>query len=198
VLLRPGDWKSAGREFLEEIIPAYLDSKDVFSLQFGYYDVGSQGDIIDPEKGFFAESPERYEISDLLNFQTQHPDKKLVYWTTALSRSIGTQESTDFNNQLRRYVQEHDGILLDLADIESYNPEGIPCFDNRDGIPYCDQNTGKCENYPDDNKSFPAICQDYTTEVDAGHLGSVSAGKIRLAKAFWVLMARLAGWTPQL
>jgi hypothetical protein len=30
--------------------------------------------------------------------------------------------------------------------------------------------------------------------VEGGHLGSVSAGKIRVAKAFWVLMAQLAGW----
>ena len=36
----------------------------------------------------------------------------------------------------------------------------------------------------------------YTTELDGGHLGSVSGGKIRAAKAFWIVMARLAGWTP--
>lgn len=27
-----------------------------------------------------------------------------------------------------------------------------------------------------------------------GHLGSISAGGIRVAKAFWVLMAQIAGW----
>ncbi|HIP70515.1 MAG TPA: hypothetical protein EYH05_03870 [Anaerolineae bacterium] len=50
------------------------------------------------------------------------------------------------------------------------------------------------ENYPDDGQDTPAICPHYTTEVDGGHLGTVSAGKIRVAKAYWVLMARLAGW----
>ncbi|MBE0411782.1 MAG: hypothetical protein IBX69_18800 [Anaerolineales bacterium] len=56
---------------------------------------------------------------------------------------------------------------------------------------------GNCEDYPDDGLDLPAICQDYTTEVDGGHLGSVSGGKIRVAKAFWVLMAQIAGWDGQ-
>jgi hypothetical protein len=60
-------------------------------------------------------------------------------------------------------------------------------------VEYCSQNK-KCENYPDDGEDYPAICQDYTTETDGGHLGSVSGGAIRIAKAFWVLMARIAGW----
>jgi hypothetical protein len=41
-----------------------------------------------------------------------------------------------------------------------------------------------------------AICQDYTTETEGGHLGSVSAGGIQIAKAMWVLMARISGWNP--
>ena len=55
---------------------------------------------------------------------------------------------------------------------------------------------GKAENHPDDGKNTLAICQDFTTEIDGGHLGSVSGGGIRIAKAFWVLMAMQAGWTP--
>lgn len=47
---------------------------------------------------------------------------------------------------------------------------------------------------PTDGFNYPAICPNYTTEMNAGHLNSV--GKVRLAKAFWVLMAQVAGWTP--
>ena len=86
-------------------------------------------------------------------------------------------------------------ILFDVADIEAHTDQGAPCFDNRDGVEYCNR-AGNCENYPDDGLETPAICQDYTTEIDGGHLGSVSAGKIAVAKAFWVLMARIAGWDP--
>jgi hypothetical protein len=53
------------------------------------------------------------------------------------------------------------------------------------------------EDYPDDGLELPAICQHYTTEVDGGHLGDVAVGKIRVAKAFWMLMARSAGWSPR-
>ena len=64
--------------------------------------------------------------------------------------------------------------------------------DNRDGVPY--DNGNNVEDFPDDGQDYLAICQHYTTETEGGHLGRVSAGKIRVAKAFWVLMARIAGW----
>src|SRR5690606_2543925 len=63
-------------------------------------------------------------------------------------------------------------------------------YDHRDGVTY------NSENNPDDGINIPAICQHYTSETEGGHLGSVSAGKIRVAKAIWVLMAQLAGWNP--
>ena len=88
----------------------------------------------------------------------------------------------------------HNKPLFDVADIESHDPNGNPCYDNRDGVAYNNGNTS--ENYPDDGLNIPAICPQYTTEVDGGHLGSVSDGKIRIAKAFWVLMAEIAGWNP--
>jgi hypothetical protein len=75
-----------------------------------------------------------------------------------------------------------------VADLESHDPWGNPCHDNRDGIAYDD------ENEPDDGLQTPAICQHYTGETQGGHLGSV--GKIRLAKAYWIVMAYMAGWRP--
>jgi hypothetical protein len=81
-----------------------------------------------------------------------------------------------------------------VADILSHRPDGQPCYDNRDGVPY--NNGARSENYPNDGINTEAICPQYTTEVDGGHLGAVSAGKIRVAKAFWVLMAQIQGWNP--
>jgi hypothetical protein len=94
---------------------------------------------------------------------------------------------------MRAYAIENEKILFDVAAILSHDDRGNPCYDNRDGVEYCTM-TGSCENYPNDGIAYPAICQDYTTETDGGHLGSVSAGGIRVAKAFWVLMAMIAGW----
>ena len=87
-----------------------------------------------------------------------------------------------------------DDDLLDAADILSHTPSGAPCYDNRDGVAYY-VNEKQQENFPDDGSNIPAICPQYTTEAFGGHLGNVSAGGIRLAKAMWVLMAQLAGWT---
>jgi hypothetical protein len=93
---------------------------------------------------------------------------------------------------MREYAINNNKILFDVADIEAHDPDGNPCYDDRDGVEFCGSNG--CENEPDDGQYLPAICQDYTTESNGGHLGSVSAGKIRIAKAFWVLMARIAGY----
>jgi hypothetical protein len=195
-----GGWTDLAQAFINDIAPSYLDSTDVLSFQFNYFHVADFSNIADPNKGFFAENSASYDYKDLENLIAQHPDKTFFYWTTSLARSIGTQVAVDFNNQMRQYVLENNLILLDAADILSHTDQGLPCYDNRDAIEYCslraDGSTIKCENEPDDGLQIPAICQDYTTEPDAGHLGSVSAGGIRLAKAMWVLMARIAGWQP--
>lgn len=165
-----------------------LDSFDVIGCQFSYLAVLPGSAIADPSTGFFGMQGNDNKATVYAAFGDAHPDKKLVWWTTSLARGIGTIESETFNAQMRDYAVDHEIILFDVADILSHDPNGQPCFDNRDGIAYKD------ENHPDDGLSLAAICPQYTTETEGGHLGSVSAGGIRVAKAFWVLMARIAGW----
>jgi hypothetical protein len=165
-----------------------LDSFDVIGCQFSYLAVTPGAGIADPVNGFFGNQGNANKASTYAAFAAAHPDKKVVWWTTSLARGIGTIESESFNAQMREYAATHDIILFDVADILSHQPSGEPCFDNRDGVIYKD------EDHPDDGMSIPAICPHYTTETEGGHLGSVSAGGVRVAKAFWVLMARIAGW----
>jgi len=193
--MHSGDWSKLTEDFIKNLAPKHMDTADVLSYQITYLNVDEHSDIMDPNKGFFINNPDRYDIYDLEAFMSQYPDKVFPFWTTSLARLIGTQASTDFNNQLRQYAKERNLVLFDVADIEAHTDQGEPCFDNRDGVEYCSQ-SGKCENYPDDGLDLPAICQDYTTETDGGHLGSVSGGKVMIAKAFWVMMAQIAGWTP--
>jgi len=192
---RTGEWDQLTKDFVVSLAPEYLEKADVLSYQITYLNVQEGSKITDPEKGFFADNPDKYDVHDLEALIAEHPDKTFILWTTSLARGIGSQVSTDFNNQMRAYALEHNFILFDVADIESHSDQGEPCFDNRDGIEYCSQQ-GQCEDHPDDGLDLPAICQDYTTEPDGGHLGSVSGGGIRIAKAFWVLMAQIAGWEP--
>jgi hypothetical protein len=196
-----GTWDEIVGIFVTQLVPQYITSKDVLSFQFSYLNIEPGSSIASLNDGFFVDLPSNYygvsrlrwDISDLEALEVQYPNKIFIYWTTSLARSLGSPEGMAFNNQMRAYAIQNEKILFDVADILSHDDRGNPCFDNHDGIEYCTM-TGSCENHPDDDVAYPAICQDYTTETDGGHLGSVSAGGIRVAKAFWVLMAMIAGW----
>ncbi len=198
-----GNWEELIQKFVLDLVPANLERKDILSFQFTYLNVEEGATIDDPVNGFFSDQPhhgfytnrERWDISDLEELESQYPEKTFFYWTTSLARSIGTEDATTFNNQMRQYAIDHNKILFDVADIESHDDKGNPCYDNRDGVEYC--GTQGCENFPDDQQNIAALCQDYTTEIMGGHLGSTSAGHLRIAKAFWVLLARIAGWDGQ-
>jgi hypothetical protein len=190
---RMGTWSELTQDFVQDLGPTYIGrGYDVLSYQFSYLNVLDFDNIASPTEGFFANNSRAYDIYDLEAFWARNPNKIYILWTTSLARSVGTQVAQDFNNQMRTYAQQHNMWLFDVAAIESYTDTGVPCYDNRDGISFC--GTNGCENLPNDHLNLPAVCQDYTTEWDGGHLGSVSGGHIRLSKAFWVLMAKIAGW----
>lgn len=207
-----GDWHELIQQFIEVSAPAVIDATDVISLKFNYLHVTPDSSINGQtaadgtyRPGFFDAdpgNPKQWDVSDLVDLEIKHPDKVFVYWTTSLSRAIGSENATVFNEQMRAFARENGKVLFDLVDIEAHTPDNSVCVDARDGVCYCNNN--QCEDYSaegtgltcdyDDGVEYAAICQDYTTETFGGHLGSVSAGKIRIAKAFWVLMARIAGW----
>jgi hypothetical protein len=166
----------------------------VYSYMDSYLEVNTGSDIANPSTGFFARQANRFDIGDFEAMEARHPTRIFLHHTSSLGRAIGTQESTDFNNQMRDYVRANNKYLLDIADIESHDPWGQPCYDNKDGVPY--QTDSASENNPDDGMNYPAVCQHYTRDSNGGHLGNPDVGKIRVAKAFWVLMARIAGWNP--
>ncbi|MBR9975187.1 MAG: hypothetical protein KFF77_06370 [Bacteroidetes bacterium] len=164
-----------------------IDSFDVVGFQHSYLAVTPGSGINDAVNGYFGSRGDRGAAS-YAAFAARHPEKTVLWWTSSLARGIGSPESEAFNDAMRAFAAAHDLVLFDVADILSHDPQGNPCFDNRDGVTYLD------ENHPDDGRDIPAICPQYTTETEGGHLGSISAGGIRVAKAFWVLMARIAGW----
>lgn len=176
----------------------YVDANpaayQVYSYQNSYVEVDNGSTIASPTQGYFVAQANRMDVTDLEALEARHPNLRFIYWTSSLARAIGTRESAEFNAQMRQYALSRGKVLFDVADIESHTPAGQACYDNRDSVQYCVN--GRCENHPSDGQALPAICPHYTTELEGGHLGSVSAGKIRIAKAFWVLMARLAGWNP--
>ena len=145
----------------------------VYGFKFGYVD-GTSGSIIEDE--FFRPPDGSYPtIYDLDALEDRYPNKTFVYWTMGLARSVGTPESASFNSQMRAYAATNNKILFDIAAIQSHRPDGTPCYSNL-------------------GNGFEALCDEYTDEANGGHLNSL--GMQRMAKAYWVLMARLVGWHP--
>lgn len=190
-----GLWSGKLPAFIDMATPQ-INNFDVLSFQHSYLEV-MPGSGIDDSNGYFYNDPTKVQdVYDLRDFENLYPDKTIIYWTSSLSRGIGSPDSESFNSQMRQYAQQNNEVLFDVADIESHDPAGNPCYDNRDGVPFFNANGTLVENFPDDGLNLAAICKEYTSEAEGGHLGSMSTGKIRIAKAFWVLMAQIAGWNP--
>lgn len=76
---------------------------------------------------------------------------------------------------IRNYVKAHPTtILFDYADILCYDDNGTPSTATWNG------------------HSFPVITTTNLGSVNTGHIGT--SGSIRLAKAMWWMLARIAGW----
>lgn len=159
-------------------VQSRLDQWDVLSFWFDYNAAIWTGT---PLAAYFTNRTGTDDAFDYAAMEGQIAPKRLVYWTTSLPRSDNGSGQiarlAAFNDAARAFVGiASNRILFDAADILSHDPAGNTCR-NADGL--------------------PVICSpQYTTEATGGHLGSYSNGKIRLAKAFHVLMAKLSGWDP--
>jgi len=109
-----------------------------------------------------------YFRSKMEYLETTYPDKIFVWWTIPLTR-LGQPSSDWFNAKVRSYCAANKKILFDIADIECYDLAGA-----------------RLTNAQGDE----IISAEYTNETAAGHLNTT--GRIRVASAFWRLMARLA------
>ncbi len=140
---------------------------DALTFTLGYLDGldGMTYPTISDEENF-----QKHFVEPLEALEARHPDKIFIYWTMSLARQ-GHANTTKFNEMLRGYAREHGKILIDIADIESHDPDG---------------------SLVTDANGNPIISDFYTDEVNAGHLNTL--GREVMAKAFWVLMARVAGW----
>jgi len=116
-------------------------------------------------------------LNAMNELETDYPDVIFIYMTGHLDGTGPSENLYARNNQIRNYCRTHGKILFDFADIESYDPAGnyYP-----DGSDWCEW----CEDW----------CSTHTcpTCVECQH--SVCFNCYQKGRAFWWLMARIAGW----
>ncbi len=133
------------------------------------------------------------DITSYLNLmsqlETDFPNVTFVYMTGHLDGSGVNGNLNKRNEQIRTYCKNNGKILFDFADIESYDPDGNYYLDKgaNDNCDYSDNGTSKnwaqiwCANNP-------GICG----SCSCAHSQCLNCQQ--KGKAFWWMMARVAGW----
>jgi hypothetical protein len=125
---------------------------------------------------------------DLMSgLEADYPDVTFVYMTGHLN---GTGEEGNLhqrNNQIRDHVIANDAVLFDFADIESYDPDGNYFRDRYadDGCNYTGGNWAVewCAANPGSELCASCSCA-HSEPLNCNLKG----------RAFWWMLARLAGW----
>ena len=122
-------------------------------------------------------------LAQMAAFESQYPAMRFIYMT---GHTDGTNQDNPAltlarnNNMVRDYARSNNKVLFDFADIESYDPAGNYYPTTTDACSWC---ATWCNNHPADCQNLPSSC---------AHSHPFNC--VLKAKAFWWMMARLAGW----
>jgi hypothetical protein len=135
------------------------------------------------QASYYNETQIQTYLDVLAQLEDDTPGLRSIYYT---GHTDGTAPGSGLwrnNDMIRQYVQDNRSVLFDFADIEVYAPDGSgPYYNNGDG--YCEWCDAWCSAHPG---AFE--CQDLPGCAHTHGLFCTLKGQ-----AFWVLMARLAGW----
>jgi hypothetical protein len=119
-----------------------------------------------------------------------YPHIVFMYMTGHLNGTGETGNLFARNNQIRDFCRANGKVLFDFADIESYDPDGNYFRDKR-ADDNCDYRLdGASRNWADQwCAANPGQCPSCNSCAHSRCLNCYQKGK-----AFWWLMARIAGW----
>jgi len=131
----------------------------------------------------YSDSQVQTYISQMAQFESEYPGMRFIYYTGHTDGTAPGSTLWRHNEMVRQYVQQHNKVLFDFADIETYAPDGSgPYYNNSDG--YCQWCDSWCAAHP---ANFE--CQSLPGCSHSHGLACTLKGQ-----AFWWLMARLSGW----
>lgn len=129
-------------------------------------------------------------LNAMNQLESDYPSVRFIYMTGHLDGTGSAGNLTQRNNQIRQYCRDHNKILFDFADIESYDPSGNE-FMSRDAADSCDYNGGNwavewCTDNPDNEMCACSDC-----DCQHSHILNCNLK----GRATWWMLARMAGWS---
>jgi hypothetical protein len=118
-----------------------------------------------------------YYLANMAQLEEDFPNVSFIYMTGHLDGSGESGNLKIRNAQIRNYAKANNKVLFDFADIESYDPAGNYYPNESDACGWC---TTWCSQH-----TCPS-CD------DCAHSHCFNC--YNKGKAFWYMMARLAGW----
>jgi hypothetical protein len=143
-----------------------------------------------------SEWPYIQEYLDVMvSFEQQQPDVTFFYMTghnvapgPPNHQQVAYERTHSNNDGIKEFVIENDRVLFDFADIEAWDPAGN-YYPEEDGT--CVWCESWCNQHPEDCANIPERCE-VGSETCCAHTHGLHC--VLKAKAFWWMMARLAGW----
>ncbi len=135
-----------------------------------------------------SEATTRRYLDTMADFEDEFPEMRFILMTGHTDGSYETGNLNLRNQQVRDFATSNGMVLFDFADIESYNPDGVGflelgCEDDADydggnwASEWCTANPGH------------ELCD----SCSCAHSTSIVCNL--KGRAFWWMMARLAGWS---
>jgi hypothetical protein len=131
--------------------------------------------------------------------EQQYPQVKFIYMTGHLDGTGMSGTLNQRNEQIRSFCRERRKVLFDFADIESFDPDGALDYRERLANDNCDYDSN-ADNRHDRNwaTDWHSAHPGTTLAQHASACGSCAhSQKLNCSlkgRAFWWMMARLAGW----
>lgn len=118
-------------------------------------------------------------LANITQLESEYPDVTFIYMTGHVNGTGPGGNLYIRNNQIKDYVIANDKVLYDFADVESWDPDGVY-------YPYASEACNWCGYWCLDH---PSCCPDCDLCWHTHCLNCYLKGK-----AFWGMMALIAGW----